>query len=89
MAGIVQVVSQLVTSERIFATACILVAVSFVADLIRRPTYPDSLPRVGYGKGVVGAIKNYFLSFYWHKTWVQEGYEKVSPTTARERSGSE
>ncbi|KAI9776745.1 MAG: hypothetical protein M1839_009389 [Geoglossum umbratile] len=78
MASITETLSEAVTSGRIIGALCALVATLFIVDIATRPSYPDSLPRVGYGKGFVASIKNYLLSYYRHKSWVLEGYEKYS-----------
>lgn len=79
MAGLVGLLSELTTSGRILGAACVLVVILFIVDVTTRPSYPDSIPRVGYGTGFVASVKNYFMAYVRHKAWVAEGYEKVSP----------
>lgn len=77
MAGLVGLLSELTTSGRILGAAGVFVLLLFVIDVATRPSYPASIPRVGYGTGFVAGVKNYFMAYVRHKAWVAEGYEKV------------
>lgn len=77
MAGLVGLLSEPITSGRILGAAGILLILLFVIDVTTRPSYPASIPRVGYGTGFVASVKNYFMAYVRHKAWVAEGYEKV------------
>lgn len=77
MSGLVGLLSEVTTSGRILGVAGVLLIILFIVDVANRPSYPDSIPRVGYGTGFVANVKNYFMAYVRHKAWVAEGYEKV------------
>jgi hypothetical protein len=83
IAGITRLeeLAQQATLKHLITTALVVVTVSVVKEYLSQPVYPDSLPRVGFGKGLWAGIKNYFLAYARHRAWVQEGYEKVCTTS--------
>ncbi len=50
---------------------------AFFFDLALKPSYPKSLPRVGYGEGTVGFVRNLVGYMVYFVGWMDEGYEKV------------
>lgn len=69
------------TLGRVIAAITIFLVMSFVVDFAQKPRYPKSLPRVGYGYGIVGTVKNWAGYMTHYTEWVDEGYEKVSTTS--------
>lgn len=79
MASLLGLLSELTSSGRVLGAAGVLLVIFFIVDVANRPSYPDSIPRVGFGTGFVASVRNYFLAYVRHKAWVAEGYEKVRP----------
>jgi hypothetical protein len=67
------------TLGRVIATLFASVIASFLIDILRKPSYPSSLPRVGYGESVIATIRNWIGYVLYFTKWVDEGYEKVPP----------
>lgn len=72
-----QVLESLLTPGRLVLLSVLFVVISFIVDISRLPSCPDSLPRVGFGRGLVASVKNwvYYVSRY--NDWIADGYEKV------------
>jgi hypothetical protein len=75
--SIIETLAQHATTTHVIGIVLTLMTVSMVIEVLSRPVYPDSLPRVGFGPGLWPGIKNYFFAYARHRDWVQEGYEKV------------
>ncbi|OAA59627.1 cytochrome p450 monooxygenase [Niveomyces insectorum RCEF 264] len=67
------------TLSRLAAAGLTLLVAAFVADLARQPRYPRSLPRVGYGSGAWGTLRNWLGYAAHFNEWVEEGYRKYAP----------
>jgi hypothetical protein len=80
MAGsvILQLLESL-TTGRVIATLFLFLLGAFIVDFTWKPRYPASLPRIGYGDGVLGTMRNWLGYFLYFNDWVAEGYEKVRP----------
>ncbi|KAK3503414.1 cytochrome P450 [Neurospora crassa] len=63
------------TLGRVTALVFLLTIVSFAIDSTRKPTYPKSLPRVGFTGGIGATIRNWMNLGNYHN-WVEEGYNK-------------
>lgn len=63
------------TPGRITALVILLTIASFAIDSTKKPTYPKSLPRVGYTGGIRATIRNWTNLSNYHN-WVEEGYNK-------------
>jgi hypothetical protein len=81
MAGslILQALESLSTG-RVIASILLFFFGAFIADFTWKPRYPKSLPRVGYGAGVLGTMRNWLGYVMYFNDWVAEGYEQVRTT---------
>ncbi|KAK0629045.1 cytochrome P450 [Bombardia bombarda] len=52
--------------------------VSFLVDFTWKPRYGKSLPRVGYGDGVLATVRNWIGYMVHYNDWVADGYERYS-----------
>lgn len=77
MVGAMESFVQGITTNHILGALGILIVTLLVVNFATKPSYPDSLPQVGYGKGFLATIQNCLLAYARHKVWVEEGYEKV------------
>lgn len=66
------------TFGRITATIFIFLVVSFLVDFSQKPRYPKSLPKVGYGDGLVATLRNWVAYISSFNDWATEGYKKYS-----------
>ncbi|ORY61698.1 cytochrome P450 [Pseudomassariella vexata] len=66
------------TAGRFVGAVVIFTVTSFIVDFASKPSYPDSLPRVGHGKGFVASLRDHWSYFTRFQDWMQEGYEKHS-----------
>ena len=73
-----QLLEVLLTPSRIAIAFLACTVGSFVVDFTWKPRYPSSLPRIGFGGGVIGNIRNWIGYVTHFNSWVEEGYEKVS-----------
>ncbi|KAK4200834.1 cytochrome P450 [Triangularia verruculosa] len=73
-----QFLESLLTPGRLALLSLLFVVVSFVVDIARLPKTPDSLPRVGSGRGLVASVKNWVLYVSRYNDWVADGYEKYN-----------
>ncbi|VBB80102.1 Putative Cytochrome P450 E-class, group IV [Podospora comata] len=73
-----QVLESLLTPGHLVLLSVLFVVFSFIVDISRLPSCPDSLPRVGFGRGLVASVKNwvYYVSRY--NDWIADGYEKYN-----------
>ena len=65
------------TTGRVVAALCLFFLGAFVVDFTWKPRYPAHLPRIGYGDGVTGTVRNWVGYVLYFNDWVAEGYEKV------------
>lgn len=65
------------TAGRAIAALCLFFLGAFIVDFTWKPRYPAELPRMGYGDGVVGTMRNWIGYVLYFNDWVAEGYEKV------------
>jgi hypothetical protein len=65
------------TTGRVVAAVVLFFLGAFIVDFTWKPRYPASLPRIGYGDGVVGTMRNWIGYVLYFNDWVAEGYEKV------------
>lgn len=65
------------TPGHISAAIVALTIGSLIIDFAWKPRYPKSLPRVGFGDGFLGTLKNWFYMATRYNAWVAEGHEKV------------
>lgn len=65
------------TIARIIAAVSAFLVAAFLADCALKPSYPRSLPRVGYGDSVIATLRNWFGYIFYFNDWVDEGYNKV------------
>lgn len=65
------------TFGRITATIFIFLVASFLVDFSQKPRYPKSLPKVGYGDGLVATLRNWVAYISSFNDWATEGYKKV------------
>ena len=72
-----QLLEALLTPTRITIILVVFTVSSFIVDFTWKPRYPSSLPRVGFGGGVIGNIRNWVGYITHFNAWVEEGYEKV------------
>jgi hypothetical protein len=67
------------TAGRVALAIVIFTVSSFVVDFTWKPRYPSSIPRVGFGGGIIGTFRNWIGYVTHFNSWVEEGYEKVRP----------
>lgn len=67
------------TTGRVVAGVFLFFLGAFIVDFTWKPAYPASLPRMGYGDGMVGTVRNWLGYVLYFNRWVAEGYEKVRP----------
>jgi hypothetical protein len=65
------------TTGRVIALLFAFLFGAFLVDFTWKPQYPRPLPRVGYGDGVFGTMRNWLGYVLYFNDWVAEGYEKV------------
>jgi hypothetical protein len=65
------------TTGRVIAAVLVFFFGAFIVDFTWKPRYPASLPRMGYGDGVLGTMRNWLGYVLYFNDWVAEGYEKV------------
>ncbi|KAK0672033.1 cytochrome P450 [Cercophora samala] len=73
-----QLLESLLTPGRLALLSVLFVVVSFIIDIARLPKCPDSLPRVGSGRGLIASVKNCVLYVTRYNDWVADGYEKYN-----------
>lgn len=80
MAGgnIISQILERISLGRVVGGVFIFVVISFVVDFLQQPSYPKSLPRVGYGSGPIATVKNWFGYVFKFPEWVDAGYQKYS-----------
>ncbi|KAB5566686.1 cytochrome P450 [Coniochaeta sp. 2T2.1] len=66
------------TTGRVVAAVFLFFLGAFVVDFTWKPRYPAQLPRIGYGDGVIGTVRNWMGYVLYFNDWVAEGYEKFS-----------
>ncbi|KAK3381511.1 cytochrome P450 [Podospora didyma] len=76
--GISSLFLESLTPGRVALAILVFTVSSFIVDFTWKPRYPKSLPRVGYGDGVVGTVRNWFGYMVHFNAWVDEGYDKYS-----------
>lgn len=64
---------------RVLAGIFLFVVTSFIVDILQQPSYPKSLPRVGYGSGPISTVRNWLGYVFKFPQWVDSGYQKVGP----------
>lgn len=67
-----------VSIGRLFAASIVFFALSFLADFALKPRYPKSLPRVGFGEGIIPTLRNWVGYFLYFDEWVLKGYKDYS-----------
>lgn len=72
-----RLIEAVLTPTRIAIIIVVFTASSFIVDFTWKPRYSSSLPRVGFGGGIVGNIRNWVGYISHFNGWVAEGYEKV------------
>jgi len=72
-----QLLESLLTPGRIVVSLLVFTVTSFIVDFTWKPRYPSSLPRVGFGGGLIGSVRNWVGYLNHFNSWVEEGYEKV------------
>ncbi|KAK5653359.1 hypothetical protein OQA88_9051 [Cercophora sp. LCS_1] len=77
-AGLSAQLFELLTPGRIAIVVFFLIVGSFTVDYTWQPRYPGSLPRVGFGGGVIGNIRNWATYLTHFNSWVEEGYAKYT-----------
>jgi hypothetical protein len=65
------------TAGRVVTAVSLFFLGAFIVDFTWKPRYPASLPRIGYGDGVLGTMRNWLGYVLYFNDWVAEGYEKV------------
>jgi len=73
-----QLLESLLTPGRIAVAILVFIVSSFIVDFTWKPSYPGSIPRVGFGGGITGNIRNWIGYVTHFGSWMEEGYEKVS-----------
>ena len=68
---------QAMTAGRVASAVVVFLASSMVLDYWRKPSYPASIPRVGYGTGFVATLRNIAGFMLHYREWVHDGYVKV------------
>ncbi|KAI6375397.1 hypothetical protein MCOR25_002964 [Pyricularia grisea] len=63
---------------RVLAGIFLFIVTSFIVDILQQPSYPKSLPRVGYGSGPIATVKNWLGYVFKFPQWVDSGYQKYS-----------
>ncbi|KAK1759619.1 cytochrome P450 [Echria macrotheca] len=71
-------VLELLTPGRITVALLVFTVSSFIVDFTWKPRYPASLPRVGFGGGIIGSVRNWLGYITHFNAWVEEGYEKYT-----------
>ncbi|KAK0617305.1 cytochrome P450 [Immersiella caudata] len=66
------------TAGRIALAILIFTVSSFIVDFTWKPRYPSSIPRVGFGGGIIGTFRNWIGYVTHFNAWVEEGYEKYT-----------
>ncbi|KAH8903432.1 cytochrome P450 [Coniochaeta sp. PMI_546] len=66
------------TTGRVITAVCLFFLGAFIVDFTWKPRYPAELPRIGYGDGVVGTMRNWIGYVLYFNDWVAEGYERFS-----------
>lgn len=72
-----RLIEAVLTPTRIAIIIAVFTVSSFIVDFTWKPRYSSSLPRVGFGGGIVGNIRNWVGYISHFNDWVAEGYEKV------------
>ncbi|GKT51031.1 uncharacterized protein ColSpa_11212 [Colletotrichum spaethianum] len=70
-------ITESLTPGRVFGSLFFVFVGLLVLDHISKPTYPENIPVVGYGKGTLARIKNFYYYIFRYRDWVIEGYHKV------------
>lgn len=73
-----QLLEALLTPGRIAIVALFFTIGAFIVDFTWKPRYPSSLPRVGFGGGIIGSVRNWVGYISHFNTWVEEGYAKYT-----------
>ncbi|KAK0742392.1 cytochrome P450 [Apiosordaria backusii] len=73
-----QFLESLLTPGRLALLWVLFVVVSFIVDIARLPRCPESLPRVGSGRGIIASVKNWVLYVSRYNDWIADGYEKYN-----------
>ncbi|KAK3333766.1 cytochrome P450 [Cercophora scortea] len=66
------------TTGGFFAALFLFTVGSFIIDFLCQPRYPKSIPRIGFGDGVINSVRNWIGYVSSYNGWVLEGYEKHS-----------
>ena len=72
-----QLLEAVLTPSRMAIIVFVFTIASFIVDFTWKPRYSSSLPRVGFGGGVIGNVRNWVGYISHFNAWVEEGYEKV------------
>ncbi|KAI9150239.1 Cytochrome P450 monooxygenase iccF [Paramyrothecium foliicola] len=65
----------LVTWSRLFGFGTLFLAVSFLVDFARQPTYPKHIPMLGHGRGWWAKVRNSIAFIPNYHKWLNEGYD--------------
>lgn len=66
------------TWTRILGYGVLFLVASFVFDTATQPRYPRGIPWMGHGGGGwLAKVRNSVSYFGQHRTWIQEGYQRV------------
>ncbi|OBR09569.1 Cytochrome P450 [Colletotrichum higginsianum IMI 349063] len=74
-------ITESLTPGRVFGSILFVFVGLLVLDHIWKPTYPENIPVVGYGKGTVAGVKNFCYYVFRYRDWVIEGYHKPRQLT--------
>ena len=64
--------------SRLLLYGVVFLVVSFIVDALSQPKYPPEIPILGF-KGWFSKVRNSFAYFTKHQSWIDQGYQKVSP----------
>jgi len=68
--GISGLLWESMTAGRVAAAVWVFLVVSFIVDFTSKPRYPKSLPKVGYGDGFIGTLRNWTGYIISYNDWV-------------------
>ncbi|KAI3536949.1 cytochrome P450 [Colletotrichum paranaense] len=71
-------ITESLTPGRVFSSLFIVFVGLLILDHTWKPTYPENIPVVGYGKGTVARFKNFYYYMFRYRDWVIEGYKKYN-----------
>ncbi|KAK1633273.1 cytochrome P450 [Colletotrichum phormii] len=71
-------ITESLTPGRVFGSLFLVFVGLLILDHTWKPTYPENIPVVGYGKGTVARFKNFYYYMFRYRDWVIEGYKKYN-----------